>query len=463
MRKATSLSLASLAPLASLASLALVGGCFGSSSSQSGADASFPDGSVGIDGGEDAEASAPAEAGSQESGAGDATSADAGTADTGAGADAAASDGGGSNEASLDASGDAADASAPPPTLLTMVGVTTGNVPYAGAYAAGAWTTTAIGTDIFSPGGGGVAVLDATHALATLRGNTSGAVEAAPFAGKWSNLANVVTAATSYTGAPVATVGGAAVPYQAGTSGYALYVARYASSGGTWTTTNESTGASGDNITVPWLVETSTTELLLAGNTSSQYTSVAKTGGAWGAAAAIPGTSTPSAITAGLPAIAGARRAGTDQVVAAWMQGATTSATLNTGVWSAGTWTVAPSALATDVAGNQGRAFAIAALPDGRVALAYVSTSSALNLALYDGTSWGAFTAVPVAAASSPRVPVAIAAGIGGTAVVELAYLDANRHAQHTRLTSESPLTWSASTPIDATNVYDKIELASGP
>jgi hypothetical protein len=428
-----------------LISAPLVGACFGRSSSPPSVDASFDLEGGAFDGSEEAEASPGEEASAPESGTRDATVGDTGS----------------SFDAPPEVSAvDAADANAPP-TLLTMVGVTTTNIPYAGAYVAGTWSANAIGADIFSPGGGGIAVLDGSHALSVLRGNMNTAVEAAPFSATWSNLANIVASGVSYTGAPVATSTGAAVVYQNGVGGYALYAARYAAASATWTTTTESLGAMSDNLTVPWLVETSTTELVLSGSTSNSYQSVSGTGGTWSSAIAIPGTTRPSSET---PAIEGVRRAGTNDVIAAWTEDGTPAPMLMTGVWSGGTWTVAPTALATDLGPNEGgRPFTMTALPDGRVALAYVNSSSALELAFYDGAAWGAFAMVPVPVTTLPRVPAALAAGIGGTAVLELAYLDANRHAQHTRLTSEAPVTWSASTAIDATNAYDKIELASGP
>jgi hypothetical protein len=398
----------------------------------------------------------------------DASGPDSSTSDAAFKPDGSGPDSSTSDAALLDATTDAppyldaAEASAPP-TLLTVVGVDTVNTPRAGAYKGGAWTVGAVGSDIFSPGGGGVAVLSASQALASLRGNANSSLETATYDGTWSNLSLPGPATLSYVGPPVATATGAALVFMAGTGSSPLYAARYASATKTWTTTNESVVAQSDNQTVPWLVETSSKELALYATGAGSYASVAGSGGTWGTQAVIPGATVPRSVVGAVPSIVGVRRAGTDQVVAAWITGSGPSSfSIITGVWSAGAWTVASTALATDVASSQARPFAMTALPDGRVALAYLSAASVVKFALYDGTSWGAVATVP-GTVTSVRVPVAIAAGVGGSAIVELAYIDANRHPQHTRLTSEAPLTWSGNQAIDGAETYDAIDLASGP
>jgi hypothetical protein len=107
----------------------------------------------------------------------------------------------------------------------------------------------------------------------------------------------------------------------------------------------------------------------------------------------------------------------------------------------------------------------VAALPDGRIALAYATAASAVNVGFFDGTAWGAFSAVPSAAPMGTFAPVSIAAGSTG-AVVELAYIDQNYYLRHTRLTSESSdaaWTWTAPVVVDSTQSYGSVWIASSP
>lgn len=377
------------------------------------------------------------------------------------------SDAGGDVDAATaepDAGGDAdADAPIATPTFLAFAGVTTTNVPYGGTFGDDGWSTTSLGTDIFSSAGGGVVVLDGTHALVSFRGNVNTTSQTAAFDGSWSQLVTRGPSSVNFVAAPAVTPTGAAVAYQSGSGTNTISILRYERATTTWTTASESTGALNDNVTLPALVPTSAGEVLLFGGLGeSAYGVVVKNGETWGTPTTIPGSTKSSSDDR--PKIVGVRRAGTDDVVAVWTE-ATSSATkvLRAGTLSGGTWHVGAEPLATDIApALNSSVHVLAALPDGRVALAYlVASTFAMKLAFFDGTAWSAFATIPGTSTRFARGPIALAAGLGDSAIVEVVYVDASRNAQHTRLTGESPPTWSTATAVD-TKEYDTIFLSSG-
>jgi hypothetical protein len=117
-----------------------------------------------------------------------------------------------------------------------------------------------------------------------------------------------------------------------------------------------------------------------------------------------------------------------------------------------------PTTVATSA--RTGEPPSLAALADGRLALAYMNATSAkIDVGFFDGTSWSAFTPVPGIAPSQFFAP-AIAGGIVGD-VLELVYIDANETLQHVRLTNEAAWTWSAPVAVDSANAYAEVYLAS--
>ena len=64
--------------------------------------------------------------------------------------------------------------------------------------------------------------------------------------------------------------------------------------------------------------------------------------------------------------------------------------------FSAGAWSAA-TPLASDliVSSQLGAPSQLAALPDGRVALVYLTTKNTLSGGFYDGTAWSTFRTVP--------------------------------------------------------------------
>jgi hypothetical protein len=111
----------------------------------------------------------------------------------------------------------------------------------------------------------------------------------------------------------------------------------------------------------------------------------------------------------------------------------------------------------------RGTVLSIAALPDGRAALAYATAANGINVGFFDGTAWSAFRAVPGATFGAAQFgPVSVARGVDG-AVLELAFLDTDLHVRHTRLTDEASWTWSAPVMVGDASSHTRVWIATGP
>jgi hypothetical protein len=101
---------------------------------------------------------------------------------------------------------------------------------------------------------------------------------------------------------------------------------------------------------------------------------------------------------------------------------------------------------------------ALAPVTGGGAVMAYRGTDMMLYTAFFTGTTW----ALP-AAAFSPNVTVdaapSVAAGVG-TAMVEMAYVDANGALWHTRYGGSA---WSAATQVGTASGFAHVAIASGP
>ncbi len=356
-----------------------------------------------------------------------------------------------------DAATDASDAG--PNDLVLASGVDNSNGTWGAVYAMGAWAATSIGSDVYDPVGGGVVVTPGRHGLAAYRGNANDTIEAAEYAGSWPMLASEGTMPNTVS-APAAAPSGAFVAY----GGQSLGLATYVEAMGMWSPASQATGAAGENNAVPAVVTTSTGDpmILVLSSTGGTYSYVLRTGGTWGTLSTITGSAGPGIAGGSAPAITAVRVAGSSTIVAA-MAGANMGE-IDTAVYSGGTWTTTKN-VATNAPFSQGAPFSLAALPDGRVALAYLDATQAMHLAFYSGSTWGTFSSVPGTCDHFPRFPISIARGANGTAVLELAYLDGtgdSRTPQHIRLTGESPQTWSSPVKI-ATGGFDSVRIAVGP
>jgi hypothetical protein len=444
-----------LAVLLIAASIAAAGACVSSTPAPSlgGVDASFEesDAAPEVEAGPDATADTGSDAIATVAADADADAAAGADAD----ADADAIDSGG--DATVDAGIDAAADAGPPTVILTAVNGS--NVPVGATYAAGAWSAlSTIGADIFAPGGGGVTVLPDGGGVVVLRGNGNTSFETTTWTGTWPALVTK-TSGLSYIGAPIATATGAAVPHQNGTGNEDEFFDELNAATSTWTMA-ETTTSVGGNLAPPAAAITLAGDPLLLAPASTSYTWSVRTGGTWSAVATIAGVTPPSGAISFQPLAMAVNRAGADQVVAVFV----TSTALESATFSAGTWS-APISVATDLPTNTAFASAaVAALADGTVAMAYVATGNVVKVAFWSGSAWSAFAAVPSVAASVNTESPAVSLARGGAgALLELAYIDSSGHLEHVRLTSKSPVTWTAPVVIDSSATYGLVAIAVGP
>jgi hypothetical protein len=323
-----------------------------------------------------------------------------------------------------------------------------------------------LGTDEFAPAGGGVPLVPDGRGLAVIRANAGVSAESALYTGSWATLAAYNAAnSTNYVSVPIPTATGALVAHAAASGADPISLDTWDDGTSAWTT--ETTGVNGDNQSFPTVATTAAGDPLVLFSQCSgsvpTYDWVARTAGTWGAAAVIPGlmAATCGGATGGpSPAYVNAKRAGADQIVAVLRVSSGT--TLQAVSFSAGAWSSATT-VATDAVSDTFMGLAIAALPDGRVALAYETTARGVSVGFFDGSTWSAFQAVPTAALpNSVSVPLSVAHG-GVGAVLELAYVDASLHLQHTRLLTETPWVWSTPAPVDASQTYGLVSIAVGP
>jgi hypothetical protein len=355
-----------------------------------------------------------------------------------------------------------------PSVLLTAVAA--GQMPsaYATVFQDGAWTAlTMIGDNESSGGGGGVIPIANDEAVAVAR-TYGGAAVNSVWNGIWPTLYQIDTLDDTFVSAPSAAAPGAFVAEEASLNPYEITLDTFDQSAPTWST-GEITGASGDARCIPVVgVTGGGNPVVLYASTpaaTTTYQWVARTGTTWNAAASVPGVATLSSST-GTPTVAAVTRAGLDQIVAVFLTGGPTTFALQSSTLSAGAWSAAPTVVATDVvATGFGAPFSLAAMPDGRVALAYVDTSSAIQVAFFDGTTWGPFSAVPSAVPVGTLAPLSIAHGIAGD-VLELVFIDQSYFIRHARLTSQasdSASTWTAPVVVDTSQTYGSVSIASTP
>ncbi len=366
------------------------------------------------------------------------------------------------------------------PTLpsILLSAVAAGTMPPAitSVYQNGAWSPlTTIGGNEYGAGGGGVTALANDQGLAVVR-SRAGAPVSTIWNGTWPTLYQIDTTDDELVSSPVAAAPGAFVAEQSSVGTYPITLDTFDESGATWST-GEVTGAVGDNRCIPVVgVTAAGNPLILYSSTPtalSTYRWVTRMGTSWSTAADVPAVGTLSVAgvmpaNAALPAAAAVTRVGTDDVVALFLTGGPTAFTLQSSTYSAGAWSAAPLAVATDVLTTGfGMPFSMTALPDGRVALAYATTSSGINVGFFDGTAWGAFAPIPTAIPipSGTYAPIAITGGIGGD-VVEVVYIDQNyflRHARMTSMATEAGATWTAPVPIDSSQPYGFVAIATSP
>jgi hypothetical protein len=326
------------------------------------------------------------------------------------------------------------------------------------SYQAGSWSAaTPLGSGVGSQCGGGVAVVNDGRGVATFRDGNNGAFESATWSGSWGTLAPQGVWAFSLS-RPVA-AGGAAILARCDSLDSNDY-ARWQGGTTSWSPLAESTGTLDDGATFPVVVTTASGDPLVLfsdnpENHSHRYAWTLRTGGVWSADAALPGASEPAPLSMVPAAIAAAGGVGSSSIVAVVRSGNGNEAQYAT--FSGGAWSSAAT-LVTDLSGAIGlqAPFALAGLPDGRVAMAYEaapcnsSGSCPVKVGFYDGTSWGTFAVVPAVGIAETALPISLARGAFGSAVVELGYIDNSHHVNHVRLTNESKWIWTTPVLVDS-------------
>jgi hypothetical protein len=284
----------------------------------------------------------------------------------------------------------------------------------------------------------------------------------AEWSGTWGSLERQGTVTPNLISAPYAVAGGALVAHETATTTYPLQFARYEDGAG-WTALGEPTGLSSSNAIPPAVVtdRSGVALVIIPPDSAEEYRWTRNAGGTWTAPADIPNTS-PNDPFLSRPWATAVRRAGTDEIVAAFHSGNTD---LRVATFAGGVWSSAVT-LASDVTKSAGigpaSQFSMVALRDARVALAYVDSAHNVRLAFFDGTAWSAFTTVPLPTTVAGLEPIALAPGSDASVALELAYIDSSKHVNHTRLDVDG-VTWS--TPVTVTDEldFDVVYLAADP
>jgi hypothetical protein len=253
-----------------------------------------------------------------------------------------------------DSTADAArDASMPTPMLLVGATINSAMPAFGSSYARGSWAAPVAltGSDCFSPGGGGVTVLNDGRGLAIVRGN-GGALpyRALWSAGGWSPMTPTGGTISSFVSAPQATANGAVYVRQSGSGSNNLHVDSFANASSSWTL-GSALELRGDNRGAPALaVTTRGQQLVIDGDLRGGYRWMLGAGDTWSALATVSDATVPT-----LAAVAATSRVGVDEVVAVFVvpDAPRTTVRIAWSTFRAGTW--APvSPLATDVVQTSG-------------------------------------------------------------------------------------------------------------
>jgi hypothetical protein len=350
----------------------------------------------------------------------------------------------------------AADADASAPTA------------FGASYQAGAWSTlSAIGSDgpAGTTPGGGVAFVPSGHAVAALNESS------ATWSGSWSALTPIGSSAFSAS-APIPTPSGALVALQY-EGGLVLGTFDDPTSAWSWQQTDFDSYTQSGISCVPALVLDAQDDpivLFSVNDDLQQYMWAEESAGTWTQPAYVPGQDSVFNAT---PAVVASKRIGADQVVAVFVNGSSANGpeyTLGWSTFAGGVWSSPAELLASDAIGIASVSqLSMAALPDGRVAFAYLAEGNTVKVGFFDGAAWSAFTAAPgvsplTTVPALDRTPqiLSLTAGAAG-AVLELAYIDASSSLAHTRLTDESTWTWTSPHVVDATHAYGFVAMALSP
>ena len=355
-----------------------------------------------------------------------------------------------------------------PDTVLLVAGnLNTGGITLGASFRAGSWSTTSIAppaADIYAYRGGGVVVTGHGRGVAMLGGSTDAGLYSLTFRNtNWSTFARQGTSVNRTIGRPMPSGtagGGAIVAHQIGTSASPIDLSQYDDASNAWSTLPDDVGIASDMRGLPGAVADASGNpiVIAAAGSGLTYVWSRRVGGVWSAPANM--LNAPLAFFGVNSMSEAVLRPGTSQLVAVMRAGSSNSE-LRYAVWNGTTWSAATT-VATDASGF--RAFSMAPLLDGRVALAYVDNADHVRVGFFDGSAWSAFDSLTLTPNLFPvNAPMAIARGANGDAVLELAYAS-DMGVWHTRLTRESPATWT--TPVlvgGSTAQFGGVWLAVGP
>jgi hypothetical protein len=260
----------------------------------------------------------------------------------------------------------------------------------------------------------------------------------------------------NYVGAPVVTSTKLLLPITMAGVGGQINLGSFDIGTAAWTM--QPTGAG-----VAVAVTSSGDAVIAFGGRSTQYAWTKRTAaGAWSSSQVIAGVGVSSFFgQAPVPVLV--KRANVDEIVGLFVTEATNKTTLDATTFSGGAWS-APTPIATDLLVSFGpeRPMAAAALPDGRVAIAYLvgapGLGKAIKVGFLSGATWGPFDAVPGVSAAHGAIDLALAPGTDG-AMLEMVYVDSAYALRHTRLTAGG--TWTLPTTIDTSRSYAFVSLVT--
>jgi hypothetical protein len=360
-----------------------------------------------------------------------------------------------------DGAGDAGlDASASVALLVAFSGGAEGGV-FGASYQGGGWKAPVrFAPEGYAQGGGGIAASPAGEGYVAFRPGSTNKLLTTTWTGTWPVATVLGTPDVNYIGHLAATpksilLAAATVPsggIDGGAGGIFLRTLDYAS--GQWSAA-QPTGA-GDFNSQPAVAATAAgLPLVVFAGAGTDYVWTQRLGSGWSTPAPLAGITFFSATRPPVPTLVA--RTGADQVVGIFLTGTESTRALSAATFSAGSWSPG-RALAMDLGngGGDGRMSFAAALPDGRVAVAYETTSAGVKVGFFDGATWSAFAAVPGVTVGFSRF--AIARGTNG-AILELVFIDGNDTLRHARLLPVGG--WTAPVLIDGSREYFHVAITA--
>jgi hypothetical protein len=328
-------------------------------------------------------------------------------------------------------------------------------------------------------GGGGMALLANGDTVVTLLdANNSDVMAAAAMStgtsktGTWTNLTDEPDAgagggANTDLGIPVASSTGAFVAHVPASG---AVVVDQLVSGTSWT--SAATGLTSDKTSAPVVGITASGDPIVIASNGTSYMWSLRTGGVWGAPAAIAGIATPpppNGTAIYFPGSSVIQVPSTGALLAGFStqvpgEDGALAVAIKVATFSGGAWS-APTTLATDIGTYPDEWPRFVALADGTIAMGYqavLNGSDPIKIGFYDGANWSAFQVAPTVYAAHGW---AISRGAAG-AVLEAVYADSGGSFFHERLTDRANWVWSSVIPIDAsTNSrgYSAVQILAGP